>query len=211
MTKTLNQILKKYPNELGRKLLHIVTVVFCLGLVSIFNPGVVVFIISCITLLVFLVDTLNLLDFFKNVRRISFGHYFMALGIILTLLFYSLSKNYPALVFAFLVLGVCDPLAVFGKPAYNFLVRMSSFTWVKGLTFRGKTITGSLIFLVSSILLTITFLLVTGTGLEIKLLTKLLVSLVILTGIEFWSIWGVDNLTLPVGAFALYQFITLPS
>lgn len=211
MTKALTLILKKHSNELGRKLLHISTVIFCLVLVAIFNPGIVVFIISCITLLVFLIDTLNLLDFFKNVRRISFGHYFMALGVILTLLFYSITKNYPAFVFAFLVLGICDPLAVFGKPVHNYLIKLKKFIWLKRVTFGGKTATGSLIFLASSMTLTLVFLMATGVNIDTKLLVKFFISLILLTGIEFWSIWGIDNLTLPVGSFALYQFIMLPS
>ncbi|MBC7405912.1 MAG: hypothetical protein H7230_00355 [Candidatus Parcubacteria bacterium] len=200
-------MVKKYPNELGRKLLHIGSVFFCLGLIQIFNPGGVAFIIAVATLSTFLADTLGYLDFFKNVKRVSYGHYFMAFGIVVTLILYAMHKSDPALVFAFLALGVCDPLAVFGRPIYDYLSGLSQFHWVKKLTYKGKTITGSLIFFVSALVLGILTILFSHSNIDILRLIKLTIAAILLTAIEFWSIWGIDNLTLPVGAFGLYLWV----
>jgi hypothetical protein len=185
--------------ELWRKSLHISICIFFYLLLLFFHDTYLViafFSFGLIAILIF--RSLGLIDVLQKVNRISSGHYFMYAGILLLYLLHSYYRNNAALTLAMMGLGIADTLAVFGKPVYNWLIQNPLFTFIKRLTYGGKTITGSLIFfsvmLISSLIVNFAFQL----NLTPTQWLKLSAGLLIITVTEFWAIFGIDNLFIPI-------------
>lgn len=199
----------KFFNELGRKIVH-VTVCFTSYFIGSRLDLIGLFTIFCVVLAgSFLAETFGLLRFFNDVKRKSYGHYFMAIGVLITLIIYRvygsfLPGNHLALLFAFLALGVADVLAVLGKPLQELLIQKLNWNKLKDFVFGGKTLMGSLIFFGTSLCLCLVLIFFSPI-LTTNLFTfpiwngaKLLLFLLLLTLVERYSLLGFDNIFIPV-------------
>lgn len=174
-------------NELTRKAIHVVT---CLGAIYLYFAvgfeGLALFIILYLPNTYFF-EKLGLLEKIKQVNRLSFGHYFLSLGILLTLGIYWLQPNETALIFALLVLGLADTIAA--------LFPKSSLLKNSAKRAKNKTLLGSTLFALTTLIILISI----GQPTPLKLLI-----VPILTLIEYFSPWGLDNLTIPVSSYLLF-------
>lgn len=122
-----------------------------------------------------------------TVERRTYGDIFLPLGVAGAALFF-LPGNVPAFQFGILIMGISDALA--GLVGEKFAQHSTRFFGNK------KSLEGSLVFFVSSLILT--FLFVPLIGYELLLIPLLL------TLVEFCFIYGLDNLVLPIaGAFLI--------
>lgn len=123
----------------------------------------------------------------QGVKRATLGEVFLPLGVALCALFF-IPENIKSFQFGVLIMGVSDGLAGligerFGRNPFRIL----------GIK---KTIEGTLIFFVTSLALSLYF----ASSFEYIILAVPL----ILTASEFFLIYGVDNLVLPIlGAFLI--------
>jgi dolichol kinase len=196
------------PNELGRKSLHIITVLVSFLLVEFIVPWTLIALFTATFIIVYIFDKLGYLHFFHNVSRKSYGHYFMAAGVFGVLLLHELTHSHNSLIFAFAVLGICDPLAVLGRPTFNYLTKFKSFNWLHKLTFGGKTPTGSAIFYLSALAIACLIgIFIVPTIFTLPHIIYGILGIFGLTMVEYWSIWGLDNFTLPVCSYLFFLFL----
>ena len=136
----------------------------------------------------------DFLPIINKVKRISLGEVFYPLGVMIVAIYF-LPENIKAFQFGILVLGFSDSLAnIFGDlfGTYKFKIAAGS-----------KSLEGSLVFFITTIFLLILFNGVNGLG---HLNLYLLVAL-ILTSIEFFLFFGLDNLVLPILAAYLFTLL----
>ena len=123
-----------------------------------------------------------------SVERDTFGEVFLPLGVAFSALLF-LPHSMGAFQFGVFVMGISDALAGlagerFGRHHIKFLSNR-------------KSLEGSLVFFLSSLILT--FLFVQGFD------YRILVIPLILTGVEFFLEYGLDNLILPIAGAYLIQ------
>ena len=135
----------------------------------------------------------------NSVERKSLGTFFYAVSIgILTYWFWIVNKpQYTAI--GILIMAWGDGMAAiigkrFGRHPYQILGIKKS--WEGSLTMMGVS------FLIISIILFFT-----GESINLILITSLLVS-VIATGLEAFSKWGIDNLTVPLSSAIVACYLT---
>lgn len=132
----------------------------------------------------------TLLSSIHDVERKSFGDVFLPLGEALSAIVF-LPHNIAAFQFGVLVMGISDAFAglggeKFGKHKVHFLGN-------------AKSLEGSAIFFICTLILALLFTPIFG--------YQLIMIAATLTIVEFLSIYGLDNLVLPIlGAF-LFQFL----
>ncbi|XTZ10622.1 MAG: diacylglycerol/polyprenol kinase family protein [cyanobacterium endosymbiont of Rhopalodia yunnanensis] len=135
----------------------------------------------------------------NSVGRKSLGTFFYAVSIgILTYWFWIINKPQYTVI-GILIMAWGDGMAAiigkrFGRHPYQILEIKKS--WEGSLTMMGVS------FLITSIILFFT-----GESINIILITSLLVS-VIATGLEVFSKWGIDNLTVPLGSAIVAFYLT---
>ncbi|MGP0127960.1 MAG: diacylglycerol/polyprenol kinase family protein [cyanobacterium endosymbiont of Rhopalodia musculus] len=142
---------------------------------------------------------LPILPSINSVERKSLGTFFYAVSIgILTYWFWIVNKpQYTAI--GILIMAWGDGMAAiigkrFGRHPYQILGIKKS--WEGSLTMMGVS------FFVTSIILFFT-----GESINLILITSLLVS-VIATGLEAFSKWGLDNLTVPLSSAIVAFYLT---
>lgn len=146
------------------------------------------FVASFITLISYF---LPILPSINSVERKSLGTFFYAVSIgILTYWFWTINKHQYAVI-GILIMAWGDGMAAiigkrFGRHHYQILGIKKS--WEGSLTMMGVS------FLIPSIILFFT-----GEPINLILISSLLVS-VIATGVETFSKWGIDNLTVPLSS-----------
>lgn len=160
----------------------------------------------------FLLDKYGYLNYFQRIKRSSKGHYWMFFGVLITFLMYkhtliiNSNSNFSDASFAFALmsLGLADPLSMFGKPIFNYFKQFQwFFSWAKYLTFERKTFTGTIIYVVSSLAIILFINQMFGLRLDTPKSLSLAVGIIGIGIIEFFSIWGFDNLFIPVLSFLL--------
>jgi dolichol kinase len=193
----------KVINELARKSLHVLVCLVTYPLAHWLNIWqlFICFIIVC--LVTAIAEKFGWINYFQNVGRQSYGQYFMCLGVFMVLILYKIKQNDSALIFAFSNLAIADPMAVFGKPVYNYLIQFKSFAWLKKLTFGGKTVTGGVIFTLVSLLSALIVIYMTGYNLAPIEYLFLFTGVLAISTIEFFAIYGSDNLFIPILSYLL--------
>ncbi|BBA80092.1 putative phosphatidate cytidylyltransferase [cyanobacterium endosymbiont of Rhopalodia gibberula] len=135
----------------------------------------------------------------NSVERKSLGTFFYAVSIgILTYWFWMINKPQYAVI-GILIMAWGDGMAAIigkrvGRHPYQILGIKKS--WEGSLTIMGVS------FLITSIILFFT-----GESINLILITSLLVS-VIATGLELFSKWGIDNLTVPLSSAIVAFYLT---
>lgn len=162
----------------------------------------------------FYLDKFGFLNYFKGVKRSSNGHYWMFFGVLTTFLMYKqnlavdITKANASYAFALFSLGIADPLSMLGRPVFNYLCRYPNFVKIsKYLTFERKTLTGSLIYFCVSLLILACTLALMNLNLSSNQKVAAVLGLVGITAVEFFSIWGFDNVFIPVLSFVLLWLV----
>ena len=142
---------------------------------------------------------LPILPSINGVERKSLGTFFYAVSIgVLTYWFWIINKpQYTAI--GILIMAWGDGMAAiignkFGRHPYQILGIKKSWE-------------GSVTIMVVSFLITSIILFFTGESIDLILMTSLLVS-VTATGLEAFSEWGIDNLTVPLGSAVVAFYLT---
>ena len=152
-----------------------------------------VIVIACIFFagLVFVGRKTTFLSSIHDVERKSFGDVFLPLGEALSAIVF-LPHSIAAFQFGVLVMGISDALEGLGGEKFGkHKVRFFGNT---------KSLEGSAIFFICTLILTLSFAPAFG--------YQLIMIAVVLTIVEFLSIYGLDNLVLPIlGAFLIQFFI----
>ena len=203
-------------NELSRKVIHFsicVSTFFFSHYLSWWQGTLIGML--CL-LLVFYADKNGWITYLKNVKRKSTGEYWMILGILLVFLMFKIvwQKNSQfadiSYFTALFSLGVADPLSMFGRPIFNYLQTIPTLKRITSkLTLGGKTFTGTLIYITSSFLIGALAIWLYDSSIINNYRYWLLISYIILIGgVEFVSIWGLDNIFIPVLSF-IFMYLTL--
>jgi hypothetical protein len=206
----LTQIINKtrFLNELTRKILHITTCVIAYTMSHILNIGQICLIFCLVAVITHLCERYGLLDFFQNVKRKSYGHYFMVVGIFLVLAFHEYLHYKPALYFSLSAIALADPLAVLGKPLHQFILLKSENMKLKNIfakmIYRNKTIMGSLIFYSVLIVSFISLRLLFNLNPSITNTILFLLGTLVLTGMEFFAKIGLDNIFIPLYSYLVF-------
>jgi phytol kinase len=194
---------------LSRKLAHILMGLVTLSFPWLFNTVWPVILLAVLTII--LLSTIRLWPPLKKIlgqailgsERFSLGEMYFPLGVLLTFLFSD--GNNLLYVVAILTLTIADPLA-----AYIGL----SVARARRRPIPRKSIEGSVAFMVAASLISfLAFNSIAG----ISILESLLISLIfgiMLAFIEAISLWGFDNISVPVSAIILLKvllFISIPA
>jgi len=176
------------PTVLTRRLIHIGTAIVA-GISPLFVTQEEIIFVSIIFAVVLLVGRrYGIFSAIHSVERDTFGEVFLPLGVAFSALLF-LPHSMGAFQFGVFVMGISDALAGlagerFGRHHIKFLNNR-------------KSLEGSLVFFLSSLILT--FLFVQGFD------YRILVIPLILTGVEFFLEYGLDNLILPIAGAYLIQ------
>jgi len=177
----------KISNDLSRRLAHIGA-----GLINIAAP----FFVSHLAIIVVNVAFAGLLlasrntDYFSSIqttKRRTYGDVYFPLGIIAAAVIL-LPENVAAFQYGVAIMGISDALA-----------GLVGERWGKKTVFilgNPKTLTGALVFFVSSLVITLIF--------APQLALIVLILPLILTAVEFMFVYGLDNLVLPVVSGLLF-------
>ncbi len=189
----LGEFLKKHKadSEVVRKIPHIfIGLIFTISPFFLNKIDIILF-GACLIIGIFANNIFNFYKAIFVIKRISLGVLFFPVSLVLNALLF-LPNNIAAFVFGFLVLTFSDSLAsIFGK----------KFGKKRFVTSHEKTILGSLVFFLSTFLLLVIFSLFVSP----LLLWKIFIISSALTIIEYFFVFGLDNIVLPV--FAAYLLI----
>lgn len=178
------------PTALTRRLIHLGTAIVA-GISPLFVTQEEIIFVSIIFAAVLLVGRrYDIFSAIHSVERNTFGEVFLPLGVALSALLF-LPHSMGAFQFGVFVMGISDALAglageKFGRHHIKFLSNKKSFE-------------GSLVFFLSSLILTFLFIPVLDYNLFLIPL--------LLTFIEFCLVYGLDNLVLPILGAYLIQIL----
>jgi hypothetical protein len=176
--------------EFIRKLLHIFVCLSFIFIPEYFNPTISVFLIIGIYLGMLLLFKFKILSFIKDVKRVSIGEHLIFLGCFVTLILYYFLGNFLIYKYALLVLAFADSLAILGRPITNYLnLKLRHKKFIKN---NGKTFIGTAIFLITTAFLAQFF------KINIFSSNRLILSFFLLGFLEYKSLYGSDNLTIPI-------------
>ena len=176
------------PTAITRRLAHVGTAIVA-GSSPLFVTQKEIVFVSMIFATVLLAGRrYDIFSAIHSVERNTFGEVFLPLGVALSALLF-LPHNLGAFQFGIFVMGISDALAglvgeKFGRHHIKFLSNK-------------KSLEGSLVFFLSSLILT--FLFIPALGYELLFVP------LILTITEFCLVYGLDNLILPVAGALLFQ------
>jgi dolichol kinase len=176
----------KVNPEISRKISHILSCLIAIGFYPILNLWEVtlVGILACILILI--LKKTKKITYLNSSTRKTFGEYFLILGIYWAFILASFLSNQIAYIFCLAVLALADTAAAFGG-----LINKSN-----------KTNFGSALFFLVYVLIS---LVAYNSFQQVNLL--LLVSLgIIVTIVERLSVFGLDNLLVPVISFISFYY-----
>jgi len=175
-------IFNKRSGEFTRKIAHIVSGAVILLAFSLLSYTELIIFLITLTGAALIARYVHF-DELYAIRRASMGVILFPLGILLTVLLFGTS-NLTALYFALLILIVSDSLAAIigGK-------------WGRRQAFFDKSLLGSLVFFLSSFVIAIIF---------IQNIWTAFFAAVLLTIMEYISVKGIDNVTIPISAVFLF-------
>jgi dolichol kinase len=200
----------RVPNELGRKAVHLAVCLITFLFASLVRqPLLIGGAIATFCLGAYYIEKRGYFAFFKRVNRLSYGHYYMAAGLFGVIILSNILPDRNALIYSFLVVGLADPMAVFGRPLHNFLCRFNPIKPImEKLTYGGKTLMGLSVFTAVSffILYIVNSKDLVG-GVNSGVLFKYFIISFLLGCVEFLSLFGLDNFTLPIFSYLLYLYL----
>ena len=203
-------------NELSRKVIHlsICLTTFFVSHFLFWWQGALLGML-CL-LMVFYADKNGWISYLKNVKRKSTGEYWMILGILIIFLMYRIVwlENPKFAEISYFIglfsLGIADPLSMLGRPVFDYFQTIPFLKQITSkLTMGGKTFTGTLIYATVSFLIGLLGIWLYDPMLLSNYRYWLLISYIILIGgVEFVSVWGLDNIFIPVLSF-IFMYLTL--
>ena len=183
-------------NETARKLvhmLHALAVTVWAYFLPVFWPLIVVEAGSLAVVLI--AKHLNMFNGFSKVGRLSYGELLLPLGIMIICL---LSPTYPQFVVVMAHAGLADALAALvGRRFKSVKYRLFGQT---------KTLTGSATFFAVSLLSFSAYLAHSG-RLDVSMMPSLVIASLLVTATEAASVYGTDNLTIPLATFAVLTML----
>jgi hypothetical protein len=195
-------------NELSRKIIHILTCSLTLIISPFVNIhfGFVIFIFGF--LILFLLENNIFMKYLKNVNRLSYGHYFMLIGIFLAFLVHKIiDTDFSAMAFSFtiLTLGFSDSAATTGKYFVESKFAKIFPTSLLAKKIGYKSLFGFCMFFLVTLI--IGFSVIIGIiESNIFNILKVIVLSFLLSIVELFSELGLDNLLIPLFS---YLFIYL--
>ena len=176
--------------SISRKLAHAsIAIVFALAPLFVSRDIILIFAAALFGAIA-LAHTKNIFKTLRKVERKTWGQFFLPLGIIVTAL-HHLPHNVPAFQFGILVMGISDAFANIAGERFG--------KHVVAIFGTKKSLEGSLAFYTSTIVLLFLF----YPSLNLQLFGLPL----ILTVVEFISVYGIDNLTLPLIAALFFGLL----
>ena len=176
------------PSAFTRRAIHIGTAIVA-GVAPIFVTREEIFWVSIIFALVLFIGRIyNLFSAIHSVERHTFGEIYLPLGVAVTALFF-LPQNVQAFQFGIFIMGISD--AIGGLVGEKFCKRVLNIFGNK------KTMEGSLAFFVTSLVLTTIF--------TPLISYKLILVPVVLTLVELFFVYGLDNFILPLLGAMLFR------
>ena len=184
--------------EYTRKIAHSFSTLLCLSVPICFSSNwyALLFVIGSFSIL-YIGHKKQLLNSIHAVGRKTYGAFLLPLSIGIAYYISLLLQNKLLFILPVIVLAISDPLACFFGKTYKSKVLTS-----------GKTVTGTLVFFLSTLIISSSILLYQSAG--IKSASIALGVSVITSGVELISPRGSDNLTIPLSMIAsLMLFSTI--
>ena len=189
----LVEILKRklsLSTSVTRRMSHIGATIIAAASPLFISKTIIVVACFSFAITVFFLRKTKLLSSIHDVERTSYGDVFLPIGEAITAMLF-LPTNILAFQFGVLIMGISDALAgligeKFGKHHIQFLNNK-------------KSLEGSLVFFVTSLILTFFFFPIFG--------YQLILIPLVLTFVEFVFVFGLDNLILPMVAAFLAQLL----
>jgi len=178
-----------FPTAVTRRVIHIGTSAV-VGVSAFFVTREELILVSLLFIGILCVGRIyNLFSAIHAVERYSFGDIYLPLGVAVTA-FIFLPHNLHAFQFGIFIMGFSDAIGGFIGERYG-----KHFFTIMG---NKKTIEGSMVFFLTSVIVTCIFYPVLG--------YQVLLFPLILVFVEAISIYGLDNLVLPIVAAFLFDF-----
>jgi phytol kinase len=176
----------KPPQELMRKISHSASCLIS-ALFPFFINQTEVILLTIFFMAIFIFNLkFRFFTHLKNLYRRSIGEIFLVLGIALTFAMNQIVDNNFAYIFAMMVIGLSDSLAALSRK-------------------KGKSVLGSSIFLIVTVLVLFGLNYFGPNQISISLIA---IIAVLLTILEYFSTFGLDNLSLPFIGYVLYYYAT---
>ena len=179
------------PTALTRRFAHATTAIVA-GIAPLFVTQTEIIVVSIVFAAILLFDRrFRMFSAIHPVERRTFGDVFLPLGVAGSALLF-LPNTIAAFQFGIFVMGIADALAgVVGEKFGKHPVRIFNNT---------KSLEGSAVFFIATLVITIFF--VTAP------IHQILFIVAVLTATEFFAVYGLDNLILPIlGGFLLQIFM----
>ncbi|MFA5644383.1 MAG: hypothetical protein WC928_02535 [Patescibacteria group bacterium] len=189
-----NLFLWRKVDNFSRKIIHILSAIIILFFPYFLSLELIIFVCLLFSFLFALARFFDFLPIINKVRRLSLGEVFYPLGIMISAIFF-LPDDILAFQFGVLVLGFSDALAnIFGGLFGTYKIKI----------FGGaKSLEGSLVFLLTTIILSIFF----KGDFALLNFDKYFIVALILTLLEFSLFFGLDNLFLPFISAYLFSLL----
>lgn len=184
------------PKELARKLPHVTTgllaAIWVLNLSYVF----IIYFNIAVIIIAAILKKLGIFNHIREVGRISWGEFFIPIGIIVTSL---LNPSTWVFCAAMLLMGLADAAAavVGSQWGKHYFVYMG----------HKKSIEGSAAFLLVATIITVLLVFTVPSGLENSSLGLVLLFPLIITAVEAFAPFGTDNLFIPVVTATYFTFL----
>jgi hypothetical protein len=211
--------------ELLRKLIHILSCIASLIFLPFFSLTFgLIGSISFITLIIWF-DSKGFFNTLKRHRSISWGQYFMFLGILFNFIYLKTHSNLPlayhSFVFSLLTLAFADTFAILGRPLTNILKTLIKKTQLKpsikapilkffNISPANKTLLGAGIFTITTFsILILVGVFAKNIDISLNFVLKSILLSFLMALIELISPFGLDNLLISIigifGFLAVYS------
>jgi phytol kinase len=184
------------PKEISRKLPHVTAGIAAAICVFLINYEVIILFNVCLILLAFILKKLGLFNNLREVGRLSWGEFFIPIGIIATAL---LNPDPWVFCAAMLLMGIADAAAAIIGTKYG----NHSFVYLG----HKKSLEGSAAFFVVALVITALLLFAVPSGLESVPAIIVLIFPIVITAVEALAPFGSDNLLIPFVTAITFTFI----
>lgn len=184
------------PKELARKLPHVTTGLLAAFWVLNLDYKFIIYFNVAVIIIAAILKKFGIFNHIREVGRISWGEFFIPIGIIATAL---LEPNTWVFCAGMLLMGVADAAAavVGSQLGKHYFVYMG----------HKKSIEGSAAFLLVAILITVLLVFTAPSGLATTALGFVVIFPLLITAVEAFAPFGTDNLFIPLVTAIYFTFL----